>query len=380
MKKIINKSIIILAVLLAFVGCKPDDMEYKDPSVTAVEDLYAPIEDQYVTLRSDKDAFIQFQWNPSHVQDGQLVSYEVVFFDKKESTTPIYRIASTNTGKENYAQISHVELNKVASAAKIPVGETGSIYWSVVSWRGISSAQSAAKNSLVVTRLNGFEIVPDMVYITGSGTEAGTEVSQAMIMKKVEDGVFEIYTELDNAGQYYFVDRTLENPTKYYINEAGALMGAANNETSTITNKAVYRIKIDFTTRTTEIVKIKEMILWHCWEQTSILSLNYAGKGRWSGSTAKLAKPNGNGDTRYKIRMSIESAEGAANWWWGPVNENEDGDPTGSAAYYNMNLYYTPKNQCDPKWKLDINPWDKKLNMTVILDGASQYTHTMEYN
>lgn len=380
MKTIIKKSLIILAVLLSVASCKPDDMEYKDPIVTAVEDLYAPVEDQYVTLRSAKDAFIQFQWAPSHIQDGQLVSYEVVFFDKKESTTPIYRIASENTGKENYARISHVDINKVASAAGIPVGETGTIYWTVTSWRGISSAQSSTKNALVVSRLNGFEIVPDMVYLLGSGTEAGAEISQALVMKKIEDGVFEIYTELDNAGQYYFVDRLLENPTKYYINEAGALMGASDNETSAVSAKAVYRIKIDFTTRATEITKIKGMILWHCWEQTSLLTLNYSGKGKWTGSVDKFSKPNGNEDVRYKIRMSVETADGSANWWWGPTNENEDGDPTGSAAYTYMNLYLTPKNQWDPKWKFESNPWGKKLNMTVVLDGASQYTHVMEFN
>lgn len=380
MKTIINKTIIILTVLIAVVGCKPDDMEYKDPVVTAVEDLYTPIENQYVALRSAKDAFIQFQWSPSRVQDGQLVSYEVVFYDKKESTTPIYRIASDNTGKEPYARISHVNLNKVASAAGIPVGETGTIYWTTTSWRGLGSAVCATKNALALTRLNGFEVVPDMVYAIGSGTEVGEELSKALTMKKVEDGVFEIYTELDNAGQYYFVDRISGTPVKYFIEESGALAEAKNNETSTISTKGVYRIKLDFTTRSTEITKITNMVIWHCWEQIPVVSLTYTGSGKWEGATDNLSKPNGNGDTRYKIRMSVNTDEGAAQWWWGPTNENEDADPTGSAAYYNMNLYYTPKNQWDPKWKFEPNPWGKKLTVTVSLDGASSYTHVMAYN
>lgn len=385
MKTIISKILILMSILFAVAGCKSDDMEYTNPDVTAVEDLYAPTNDQLVTLKTEKNASLLFQWAPSYAEDAQLVSYEVIFYEKADSSKPIYRIASDNAGKENYAGISHIDLNRVCAAAGIPTGETGAIYWSVTSWRGIKSATCAKRNSLVVTRLDGFEIVPEVVYIVGSATETGDNVANALMMKKVEEGEFEIYTELDNAGEFYFVDRKTDNPEKSYIDASGSLEEAYENETSTVNSKAVYRIKINYLTRGTEITKIKKMELWHCWEQGVLLSSAYNGAGNWLGSTNDFKKINNNGDNRYKIRMTVEDKDGAQSiWWWGPTNSGEDGDPTGNAAYFYMALYYTPINQWDPKWKMfgdnQPQPWGKAVTFKVSLaTDKPNYTHSVEF-
>jgi len=382
MKNIISKIFISLLILFTVAGCKSDDLDYPNPDITPVEDLYAPVEGQLLTLKADNNAYVLFQWAPSHAQDAQLVSYEVVFFETADSSTPIYRMTSDNVGKENYARVNHIDINRICAIAGIPVGETGNIYWSVTSWRGIKSATCSKKSSLVVTRLDGFEVVPENVYIVGSATEVGDNITNALTMKKVEEGEFEIYTELDNAGEFYFIDRKTDNPEKSYINTSGNLTEVKNGETSTVSSKSIYRIKINFLTRGTEITKIKGMELWHCWEQQVLFSCTYNGLGIWTGTQSNLRANNNNTDSRYKIRMAVEDKDGnTSNWWWGPVNSGEDADPSGNPAYYYMATYYSPINQWDPKWKFNPSPlpWGKTVTMKISLVGDSPYTHSIEY-
>src|SRR5690606_40794411 len=134
--------------------------------------------------------------------------YEVVFYKETDLEKTVYRIVSEKGGKELYAAISHLDINRAAAAAGIPTGETGTIYWAVASWRGVTSAVSAKKNKLTVKRLEGFEVIPDAVFITGEATETGSDISQALSLTKTDDGKFEIYTRLKNEGGYRFVDRT----------------------------------------------------------------------------------------------------------------------------------------------------------------------------
>lgn len=377
MKTIMTKFFIALSFLICMAGCKKSDMEYKDPKVSPVDQLYAPLDNQRVELSTQPDAHILFQWSASHAQDGQLVSYEVDFFKDADTTQPVYRIVSDNSGEELYANISHIDINKACAAAGIPTGETGTIYWSVSSWRGLSSAVCTERNKLVVKRLEGFEVIPDNVYLTGAASETGDDLSKAILMQKTSDGKFEIYTKLKANEGYKFVDRVSGTPASYYINAAGKLAEANNEETSKVTDEGIYRITLDFTNKGTTITGIKKIGLFFCPSNAVILDLDYVGLGVWSASTVIHLLPQSWGlDERYKFQM--ETTSGTAQLG---TKIDTDSPPSASspASYYYVTLL-DQTSQWDHKWKFDHALDGQNATITLSLQGGAPYTHTVKKN
>ncbi|ANH79772.1 hypothetical protein A8C56_01215 [Niabella ginsenosidivorans] len=377
MKTIIARILVVFTFLALVAGCKKNDMEYKDPKVSPVDELYAPLENQQVTLSTQPDARLLFQWAPSHAQDGQLVAYEVVFYKESDTTNPVYRITSDNTGKELYANISHLDINRACAAAGIPTGETGTVYWSVASWRGLSSAVCPQKNKLTVKRLEGFEVIPDNVYLTGEASETGDDLSKAILMQKTGEGKFEIYTQLKSQGGYKFVDRTTGTPEVYYINPSGKLADADNNETSSVTETAVYRITIDFTNKGTTMTKITKMGVFFCPENKVILDLDYQGLGVWSGTGIINFKQESWGrDERYKFQM--ETSAGTKQL--GTVNSTDSRPDAGSPASYYYVRLLDQNSQWDDKWKFATEVDGANSTITLTMKGGAPYTHTVKVN
>ncbi|SEA40940.1 SusE outer membrane protein [Arachidicoccus rhizosphaerae] len=375
MKTIMPKIFIVLAFLSLVTGCKKSDMEYKDPKVTAVDQLYAPADNQQITLSTQAGAALLFQWAPSHAQDGQLVSYEVDFYAEADTINPVYRVASDNTGEELYANITHIDINKAASAAGIPTGETGTIYWSVSSWRGISSAVSSQKNKLIVKRLEGFEVIPDNVYVTGEGSETGDNLDKAIQMTKVSDGKFEIYTKLKAAAGYKFVDRISGTPSTYYINDDGKLAEATGDESSQVASDGIYRITVDFTNKGTTMTEIKSMGVFFSPTNSIILNLDYQGLGIWSGTTTLHLKQESWGlDERYKFQM--ETSAGTEQLGT-KIDSDSPPDASSPASYYYVTLL-DQTSQWDHKWKFNHSFDGKSITVTLLLQGTAPYTHTVK--
>ncbi|MBZ4190201.1 SusE domain-containing protein [Niabella beijingensis] len=377
MKTIIAKIFIACSLFVFITGCKKSDMEYKDPKVSAVDELYAPLENQQVTLSTQSDARLLFQWAPSHAQDGQLVSYEVVFYKESDKENPVYRITSDNTGKELYANISHLDINRACAAAGIPTGETGTVYWSVTSWRGLSSAVCSQKKKLTVKRLEGFEVIPDNVYLTGAASETGDDIANAMKLQKTGEGKFEIYTQLKSQGGYKFVDRTSGTPEEYYINTSGKLADADNNETSGVSETAVYRITIDFTNKGTTSTKITTMGVFFCPENKVILNLDYQGLGVWSGTgVINFRQESWGKDERYKFQM--ETSAGTKQL--GTVNATDSRPAADAPASYYYVRLLDQNSQWDDKWKFATQVDGANTTVTVTMKGGAPYTHTVKVN
>ncbi len=377
MKAKLTNSFIVLFLILFVTGCSKNDMEYKDPAVSAVDALYAPAQNQQIALRSDQGATALFQWASGHSQDGQLVSYEVVFYNEADLEKPVYRIVSEKGGKELYASISHLDINRAAAAAGIPTGETGTVYWSVASWRGLSSAVSAQKNKLTVKRLEGFEVIPDAVFITGEATETGSDISQALSLTKTDDGKFEIYTQLKNEGGYRFVDRTTGEAVSYYIDANAKLSESDGEQQSTVDETAVYRITLDFTNKGVSTMKITSMGVFFSPENKVILDLPYQGAGVWSGTgVINFRQESWGKDERYKFQL--QTSLGTKQL--GTVN-GTDSQPTAAspASYYYVKLL-DQTTQWDDKWKFSSAVDGANTTVTVTMNASGPYTHLVKVN
>ena len=373
MKTLIIKLTIITSLLIAFVGCEDDEL--RDTRVTAVQTLYEPAENASIVLQTSASAAVYFEWEPAKAEDSGMVLYEVAFdVEGGDFSEPIYRMASDNNGGYNHATISHKQLNKIGALAGLGSAETGKIIWTVFSSKGINDLKGEEVRTMEITRLAGFADVPVDVYITGAGSEGGSDLADASIMKGIAPGEFEIYTQLTAGEEYFFTDGNAGDTRQFYIDNGVIKEGAS---TSTVENTAVYRINIDFNVGSVVMTEIVDFQLHFAPTDEFLYSLEYQGGGIFKASNQPLEfKQEGWGrDERYKFRMTIKDADGNdAYEWWGTLNAT-DGRPTGNEEYYYMTE--VPESRWDDKWKFDGIMDMAYIDVIAYFWAEGPYTHNV---
>lgn len=375
MKSLLFKLTILVSLLVAFVGCDDEDM--KDTKVTAVKALYEPTNAKSVVLQSSASASLYFEWEPAKAEDSGMVLYEVAF-DKEggDFSAPVYRMAADNNGGYNHATLSHKQLNKIAGMAGIESAQTGKLIWTVFSSKGINDVKAEEVRTLEITRLAGFAEIPVDVFVTGEGSEGGTNLSKASIMKATAAGEFEVYTKLTAGKTYYFTDAKVGTPRKFYV-ENGLLKEGATTVTTSKTG--VYRIKLDFNVGSAVYTEITDMQLFFCPTNSFLFSLDYIAAGAWKASSKPITfKQEGWGrDERYKIKMTtLNSAGETVDEWWG--TPNTDSRPTSSspASYYY--LYPVDSDQWNGKFKFAGEMDLALVDFSVLLQAENPYTHEVK--
>jgi hypothetical protein len=375
MKSLLVKLTIIASFFLAFASCQKDELS--NTKVTAVKTLYEPTNGKSVVLQSSASASLYFEWEPAKAEDSGMVLYEVAF-DKEggDFTNPIYRMASDNNGGYNHATISHKQLNKIAAMAGIQSAATGKLIWTVFSSKGINDVKAAENRTIELTRLAGFAEVPVDVFVTGEGSEGGTDLSKASIMKSTANGEFEVYTKLTAGKTYFFTDAKVGSPRKFYTDKGLLKEGTTG---STVSKTGIYRVKLDFNVGSSVYTEITDMQLFFCPTNTFLFSLDYQAKGEWKASGKPITfKQEGWGrDERYKLKMTtINGAGETVEEWWG--TPNTDSRPTASspASYYY--LYPVDNSQWNGKFKFAGEMDNALVDVRVLLQADAPYTHEIK--
>ncbi len=381
MKKLATLFYASLALLVYTVSCRSDDMNYKEANVTAVNTLYEPIDNRSVQILASTTASVYFEWEPVRVEDGGAALYEVVFALKGgDLTRPLYRMVSDNSGYSNGATITHRILNRIANMAGIGPAETGDLIWTVVASRGINTAMSTAIRSLTITTLDGFVDIPETLFLTGEGSEAGNTLTNAMPFKQTAVGEYEIFSRLETGKTYQFVDRNQGTPRAFYADGSLKLTEANADESTTAAKTAVYRIQVDFNTATVAMTEIKTLGLWFCPENRVLWNLNYEGKGIWSGSGAVNFRDQGGWfDERYKFQLTINDGQDRTVQL-GTLNGTDSRPTAQSPASYYYVKWIENVTQWDDKWKFADAVDGSSPTIKVILQGDKEYTHTVTVN
>lgn len=378
MKTKLNIIIALLSVLFMSAACT-SDMEFKDVKLSPVNKLYAPTDGKGVELLKSATASLFFEWEASKAEDSGAPLYEVVF-DKENGdfSNPIYRVVSDNMGTQSYATISHKDLNKIWAMAGIEAGATGTLKWTVVSSRGLNSVMAKESRKLTLTRLLGFAELPNQLYITGEGSEGGTNVDNALSCSSPEQGVYEIFTKLEAGKKYHFIDN--KNPVvarTFYIDNKEIKEGTAEG---TVAQTGVYRIILDFNIASVKFIEVQKLGLFFCPSNAVIMDLGYKGKGIWQGEgKIEFHQESWGRDERYKFQMEISEDGAASIVHWGPTNASLDSRPGAneSQAYYNMAQYRA--SQWDNKWKFAGEMDGAQVRITIYFNGdKGVYTHTVE--
>ena len=371
MKAIYIKFIMVTSLLAAFMACSSDG-EVRDLGVTPVKILYEPVDGRTLVLQSSASAMLYFEWEPARAEDSGGILYEIAF-DKANGdfSNPVIMLAADNNGGSNHATITHKQLNQIAALAGIESAAEGTLKWTVYSSKGINPVKAEQESTITLTRLAGFANIPEQLFITGAATEAGSELSKAIRMKRVDDGEFEIYTRLTQGQTFQFANTSTGEPILYSLSGEKIVEGG----TSTLSKTGVYKYYLDFNIGAFTVKEITKVSLFLCWSQRKI-ELPYKGFGVWelTNHTITGLTGNDNNDDRYKFRM--ESSAGETEWR-SPANDSK---PSGNEAYYHMVEKDNVQQWTDGQiWKSpSTTGWsDKTYDLMFSLNPNGAYTHNL---
>jgi hypothetical protein len=368
MRKTIRLAVVMLLAVIAGSSCKKEENRSIDLNLTPVGTLATPNDNADVKLDPTSAADVLFKWEPASTADGGLILYEVAF-DKEggDFSKPVFKVVSEGAGVKTQLTLSHKELNKIANSAGIAASSTGKLKWTVIASKATNAMLSSQSRTLMVERPAGFAENPVDLYLTGSATEGGTDLSKAVKLKKTEDGIFEVYTSL-KAGDYFLTDKNTEGGKKYYIDN-GIIKEGATPVTVSGAQK-VYKLNFDFTSATSKSVEIQTVGLYMSAYGTEIGTLNYIGNGVFEAPSiaVEFFQFSWGRDERYKF--IVHTAAGLE--YMGSTNANND-QPAGKPASY---FYLVPvsNSQWDNTYKFDPSADKKNVKVDVMLQPAA-YTH-----
>lgn len=371
MKNITIKLLALVILVSLFSACDSEG-EVRELGVTAVKTLYEPVDGRTLVLQSSASAMLYFEWEPAKAEDSGAVLYEIAF-DKADGdfSNPISIIAADNNGGSNHASITHKQLNQIAALAGIESAEQGTLKWTVFSSKGINPVKAEQERTIVVTRLAGFANIPDQLFITGNGTEVGSDINKAIKMKKIREGEFEIYTKLTGGQPISFVNSISNGSTIYSLSGEKIIEGG----TFTVPETGIYKFYLDFSIGSYTSKVVTKVSLFLCWSQQKI-ELPYKGLGVWElkDHTITGLTGNDNNDDRYKFRM--ESSTGETEWR-SPANDSK---PSGNEAYYYMVERDNVQQWTDGQiWKSPSSTgWSgKTYDLMFSLNPQGEYTHNL---
>jgi len=354
-----------------FTSCKKD-VRALNLNVTAVSNLSAPADNSDIKLEPLTGANIVFQWSAASTPDSGVILYEVAF-DKADGdfSNPVSKVLSDGSGLQTQASISQKDLNKIAAAAGIASSASGEIKWAVLATKATNEILSSQTYTLKIERPAGFVTLPDSLYITGTATEAGDDITKAIPLKKISDGTFELYTSL-KAGNYILTDKPNEGGTEYFV-DANNIIREGNTPGTISGDTKVYRLNYDFNVASAQATKIDSIGLYMSAYNTSIGTLNYVGNSTWEAGNVHVEfYPFDWGrDERYKFILHTASGDE----YWGSTNANNN-PPAGQPESY---FYLVPVTnaQWDNTYKFDPSADMHNVKVDVFFKADAPYTHVV---
>jgi len=371
MKNIFSLCSVALLAVFSITSCKKDIVAL-DTRLNPVSSLNAPTDGADIKLEPVTGASMVFQWGAASTPDSGVILYEIAF-DKADGdfSHPVYKAVSDGSGVQTKATVTQKDLNKIAALAGVEASRSGKVKWAVFASKAANAVISSETRTLQIERPAGFAIVPDSLYITGTATEAGDDITKAIPLKKIEDGVFEVYTSL-KPGSYLLTDHPNANGIQYYIDVSNNNMIKKGNTPTTVTGTTkTYRLDYDFNVATSQATEIQSVGLYMSAYNKEIGQLNYIGNSTWEAASIPVAfYPFSWGrDERYKFIVQTPSGQ---EYWGSQKADNVP--PAGQGASY---FYLIPVTnaQWDNTYKFDPSADMHNVKVDVFFKANGPYTH-----
>ncbi|WP_316795385.1 SusE domain-containing protein [Pedobacter agri] len=368
------KSIFVLLALsfIAITSCKKDEKDLNE-NINPIGSLSIPQNQQSIKLTpSNALATQQFKWTAASAEDGGLILYEVAF-DKEggDFSKPVYKVVSDGAGIQAQVTISHKDLTKVAALCGINSSSTGNVKWTVIASKASNRKLGQESRILQLERPAGFAEVPADLYLTGSATETGDDISKAIKMKKLEEGIFEVYTTL-KPGTYQLVDKATTSGRKFYTE--GSLIKEGTTSITVTGAAKVYYLKYDFNVATVvDAVEVQSLGLYMSAYGNEIGQLSYTSNGVWQSGNIPVVfyQFSWGRDERYKFAMHTSSGIR----YLGSSNVNNVSPVGQGASYFYLNA--VTNDQWNNTYKFNPSADNKSVKVVANLNASGPYTHTV---
>jgi starch-binding outer membrane protein SusE/F len=325
MKKISS----LLTALLIFTAWSCEEKENMDPLGNweiGAATLKSPAANASVVLNEAvPTAKVKFEWDPAVTSNRFIVGYTVVLVPaaSDDYANPILKITPTNGGKDLFAEVTAEQIDYALWAKCYPAGQPANLKWVVMS-KAIEKQTVAAQN-ISFTRF-ATDRVPSTLFITGSGTEKGSDPTQAIEMRALVDGdeeqthVFDVYTKLTAGETYQFRDQA-NTTSKIYGGNAGTLAGCG--PAIAVSETAVYRVTVNLNDNTYQTFKVDKWSL-----------VGDAVEGGWGGDVPLTYQGNGLFTAKINMYKPYPTAGFIfrANGDWGYLLKRIKGTGTGDLS------------------------------------------------
>jgi hypothetical protein len=371
MQKLIKYAALLTLVSLVFISCKKVERDL-DSSLSPVSKLLLPADNVTVDLQPTTSASVLFSWQKTFAADSNAVLYELAF-DKTSGdfSKPIYKVLSDQSGVSTEVVLTHKDLVKVAALAGIQAETTGALKWTVLASKGSNRKIASEIRTISLKRPAGFAEVPVNLFLTGTATEGGADITAAVATKKLEAGVFEVYTKL-SPGTYQLTDKAASGGKSFYT-EGNVIKEGTNS--ITVTDTKVYHIKYDFNVASVLVMEeIQSLGVWISAYGTEKIQLAYTSRGTFVSpkSPIEFYQFSWGRDERYKFAMHTP----AGIKYIGSSN-GDNVPPVGQPASY-FYLFPVSNDQWANTYKFHPAADMHDVIITVNFNASGPYTHSVQ--
>lgn len=261
--KIINVYITLFLSLFLLLSCEEgSNMDPIGQWELTSPDLQSPAADATIVLDEDNPVEkIRFDWGKAVSSANYNVRYAFVLDSAGNSdfNSPILKLTSGNGGKDTFVEPTFQQIDQALSIAGYEAGSIVELQWAVIA-RSIDKTTMESREVLVKRFLT--EAAPVQLYVSGTATEAGSNVEEAIPMRAIRDAddnltnIFELYTGLRSDGTFMFYSQPTAKSLKYG-GEAGVLQKSGTE--LSVAEDSPYRITVNFNTKTYELLKIDKL-------------------------------------------------------------------------------------------------------------------------
>ncbi|WP_207424651.1 SusE domain-containing protein [Desertivirga brevis] len=366
MKSVIKVySMALLLMLLAIVSCKEDTTALNE-NLSTVGSLSLPADQTSIELKADNTPLL-FQWTEAVAEDGDKVLYEIAFDrENGDFSNPVYKVLSNGNGVQPQKTLFHTDLIRIAAMLGIPSAGTGKVKWTVLASKGTNRKLGSVSRTMTLKRPEGLAEIPAELYITGSATEAGEDITKALKLKNKGDGQFEIFTSL-KAGTYYLTDKPGAGGKKFYIEN-----GKVKEGDSPITVAGPTKVyRLNFNAATVLQTEIQSIGLYQSAYNAEKGQLTYKGNGVWEVASmpVEFFPFSWGRDERYKFILHTSSG---LEYWGSSKPDNVS--PGGQPASYFF-LEQKTSDQWANTYKFAPAADNKNVKVTVNFGAGAEYTH-----
>lgn len=375
MKLLSYKTAYLCTAVLLLAACQ--EKYSLNTAFTVPDKLSSP---ESVILDVTSGTPVTLSWSGGGAEDGGIVLYEVLF-DKESGdfSAPLYTTQS-DLGAEPTLTITHAQLNTIARNAGIAPEQTGRIKWTVTASKGGVVKATDLSAWITLTRGEGIDNIPETLYLSGTGAAEST--GAGVPFRRVEEGVFQIYTTLSD-GSVSFKSGNGSDAFVYYADETGKLK-EGDGVYDVASSDKVVRMTVNYNTLSVTMDEIEKSVrcIWGA-SYADIAVLDYAGNGKFVGEGDIVfldpSKPETNPpswltwiEERYYFIATVNGVE----MCWGRADDVSAERPVGGEPASFYALYEFAWSQWDHLWKMSGSLDGKHATITIDTNADGLMIHT----